>query len=203
MVINYWYISDCHFNHKNIIKYSKRLQFCNNEERDIILNGTPSEQKSLVISDNSIQLMNETLISNWNERVKSNDIVYNLGDFVFGNNTFDSIFSRLNGKMVFIEGNHDRESIKNKHRFHEYHKFLEVKINGQDMTLCHYALRTWNGMHHKAWNLFGHSHHSLPEEKNSLSVDVGVDGKDYNYSPINFDQLSQIMNKKLFKLNEI
>jgi len=58
-------------------------------------------------------------------------------------------------------------------------------------------MRVWNKSHHGAWHLYGHSHGTLPDDKNSLSFDVGVDC--HNFTPINFEQVSAIMKKKNFK----
>ena len=57
--MNTFIIADTHFNHKNIIDY------CNRPFTD---------------ADN----MNTALIQNWNSVVKSDDIVYHLGDFAVG-----------------------------------------------------------------------------------------------------------------------
>lgn len=81
-----WVISDTHFNHENILKFS---------------NGRGDH-----FSD--INEMNEKLISNWNDRVKPGDIVYHLGDVFFGNkDKFKKMWPRLNGKKRLIVGNHD------------------------------------------------------------------------------------------------
>lgn len=151
--------------------------------------------------------MNETLISNYNSCVKSEDICYFLGDFCFGSDRdFNSYFHRLNGKIILIKGNHDKVTWKNKYKFHEsYESYKEVVINSQNITLCHYALRTWNRSHRSAWCLCGHSHGSLKESlpdsiDGGLLLDVGVDV--HNYSPVSFEEVARIMSKKTQKMKE-
>jgi calcineurin-like phosphoesterase family protein len=149
--------------------------------------------------------MDETIISNWNKVVGENDLVYHLGDFAFGpreDNTgkifFENLFNRLNGLIVLIKGNHDSLAWKNRGCFYaSYDSYHEIRINGQDITLCHYAMKIWNKSHRGAWHLYGHSHESLPDDKQSLSFDVGVDC--HNYTPINFERVKDIMSKKNFK----
>ena len=81
-------ISDTHFNHKKIIDY------CNRPFKDI-------------------DEMNNTIIDNWNNIIKKDDIVYHLGDFFLGSK-FDlkNIVDRLNGTIYLIRGNHDRLTVK-------------------------------------------------------------------------------------------
>ena len=82
-----YFISDTHFNHENIIKY------CDRPFKDI-------------------KEMNETIINNWNEMVKENDIVYHLGDIALGDKKqLINIGSRLNGKKYLIKGNHDKWTV--------------------------------------------------------------------------------------------
>jgi len=65
--------------------------------------------------------MNKTLIRNWNERVKEEDIVFHVGDFCFRNSPGGKVgeganfkasdyAAQLNGKIIFIKGNHDRNN---------------------------------------------------------------------------------------------
>lgn len=58
-----YFISDTHFHHSNIIKY------CNRPFKDI-------------------NEMNEIIISNWNNIVKKDDIVYHLGDFCLSSDDY-------------------------------------------------------------------------------------------------------------------
>jgi calcineurin-like phosphoesterase family protein len=71
----------------------------------------------------------------------------------------------------------------------------EIKVEGQRIVLCHYAMDVWNRSHHGTWHLFGHSHHTLPVKPNSKRMDVGINGIDYNYTPLEFSQIKVIMDQ--------
>lgn len=176
-----WFSSDSHWGHTNIIKYSKRPF------------STCSE-------------MDEALIKNWNDLVTSDDLVYHLGDFGFYPSDKNNwILSRLNGHKFLLLGNHDKKKrIPSQYISHLGHYYeLEVKDpdaqrgNKQLIVLCHYAFETWNKQHHGSWHLHGHSHHTLPSNKYQRRLDVGVDG--HNYKPISYQQVKEIMSKKVFK----
>ncbi|MCX5657807.1 MAG: metallophosphoesterase family protein [Candidatus Omnitrophica bacterium] len=140
--------------------------------------------------------MDEALINNWNNVVQRDDIIYHLGDFCFKNN-FNDYFKRLEGKIILIKGNHDSVAWKHRHEFYAYSDFgREIEIDGQEITLTHFAMRTWNKSHFGAFNLYGHSHSTLPDDPNSLSMDVGVDGN--NFTPISFEQVKERMSHKTF-----
>ncbi|MDO8610978.1 MAG: phosphoesterase [bacterium] len=181
--MNYFWTADFHLNHKNVIKYSQR-PFKDVEE------------------------MNETIISNWNKVVKNEDIVYFLGDYAFGNAKFIAeTLRQLKGNIKFLWGNHEKplkqfaRGISNYPDLQDRLEFLgdykEVKINEQFIVMCHYAFKVWNKSHFGSWNLFAHSHGSLKDDINSLSIDVGVDC--HNFTPINFEQIKEIMSKKCWK----
>lgn len=79
----YFFISDTHFSHANIIKY------CNRPFIDI-------------------KSMNEKIISNWNSVVTNDDVVYHLGDVILGNKEdANDIIGQLNGIKYLVKGNHD------------------------------------------------------------------------------------------------
>ena len=82
---NYWFISDTHFFHENILKWG-RGEF------------------------SSIEDMNEHIVDRWNSVVKKGDRVYHLGDVWMGPSTHKdraALMSRLNGSKSLIIGNHD------------------------------------------------------------------------------------------------
>ena len=96
-----YFISDTHFWHRNIIKYTKR----------------PFE---------TVEQMNEHIIKCWNEVVSPDDVVYHLGDFSFGSSEqVANIIERLNGKIILIMGNHDKSRTVTwwlRNGIHEVHK---------------------------------------------------------------------------------
>jgi len=84
-------ISDQHFDHRNIIKYT----------RDVLFGSDDMET--------SVDRMNEFIISKHNEVVGEDDIVLILGDFSFkkGIERLTELTSKLNGHKFLIMGNHD------------------------------------------------------------------------------------------------
>lgn len=165
---NIFFTADTHFNHSNIIK------FCNRPFGNVLE-------------------MNEVLIEKWNTKVKQGDIIYHLGDIGFGEYRY--ILDRLNGRIVLILGSHDGNALipRNKSRFKDIYRLFEIQEKGQNITLCHYAMRVWPKSHHGAWYLYGHSHNRL--ETFGKSFDVGVDG--HNFEPWSFDEVVEKM-KTLF-----
>lgn len=172
-----FYTADTHFFHANIIKY------CNRPYKD------PQE-------------MNEAIIANWNAKVPQEGIVYHLGDFSFGSaDDALRIRQRLNGKICLIRGNHEKPALT-AHHFHprmfEWVKDVyTVRVGKQSIFLSHYAHRVWDKSHHGVYHLYGHSHGTLPDLNDSLSFDVGVDC--HNYTPLSFEEVTSIMNKKNWK----
>lgn len=147
--------------------------------------------------------MDVALIANWNSIVKPEDTVYHLGDFAVGGGPASNYLYRLNGTIKFCWGNHDNrlrsviESTPHTVQPISVEHLREISIDGQRIVLCHYAMRVWNKSHHGAWHLYGHSHGTLPDDPNSLSLDVGVDC--WNYFPVSMQQLRDRMKKKTWK----
>lgn len=177
-----FFTSDTHFSHTNVIKYANR-------------------------PFNNAYEMNEAMIERWNSKVSKSDIVYHLGDVAFerDESKFIYILSRLNGEIHLIEGNHDNKmSSRVKKQFQSISPMKEIKIadpdgwgGNQHITLCHYALRVWNKSHFGSFSLFGHSHGSLKDDPNALSLDVGVDC--WDFYPVEYAQIKERMKKKNFK----
>ena len=135
------------------------------------------------------------MIDNYNSIVTNKDTVYCLGDFAFGQGSKnpDKYFYRLNGKKHLIVGNHDgKKTIELP--WQSVNSMLEIKHNKQRIVLCHFAMRTWNHAYKGVWQLYGHSHATLPET-DSLSFDAGVDA--WNYKPISFDEVKKKMDWKI------
>jgi calcineurin-like phosphoesterase family protein len=182
-----WFTSDWHYSHKNIIKYCKR----------------PFQ---------TVEEMNEKLVSNWSNLVRPSDTVYFLGDFIFSVNkeTIAQVVSSLRAKEVhFIAGNHDSHlKGATKSLFASYSEYKEITVPDvtapggvQHIVLCHYPMLSWNRSFYGSWMLHGHCHGNLGEDKISLRMDVGVDP--CGFKPISYEQIRDKMRQKQPKMAEI
>lgn len=168
--------SDHHLGHTNIIRY------CNRPFK-------------------TVKEMDDTLIENWNRKVKPGDTVYHIGDFALVRNPQEvcNYVRRLNGQVHLIHGNHDRfvkQKRPDNYGFAEITTYKEIKVGEQRIILCHYAFKTWRGSHRGTWNLHGHSHGSLPRDFKMKQLDVGVDC--WNYHPISYEEVAKEMEKHQF-----
>ena len=77
-----FFTSDQHFWHRRIIEYCDRPY-------------------------NTVEEMNEALVTNWNNVVTQDDTVYCLGDFSLHIRSVELYTGRLNGTKYLIPGNHD------------------------------------------------------------------------------------------------
>ena len=158
-----WFTSDTHFGHANIIKHCAR-PFSTAEEMD------------------------EALIANWNAIVQPTDEVWHLGDFAFRNSKSPvNYLRRLNGRVHLIHGNHDAPATLSLSGWASSQPMAEIKIDGTRITLLHYALRVWPASHHGSLHLYGHSHGSLPGDRQSC--DVGVDAWDFR--PVTLEEIRE------------
>jgi calcineurin-like phosphoesterase family protein len=140
-----WFISDIHFGHFNVIKYSNRPFLAELKENQIVAGGQaypfdPSKQLDWQIQKASVSYMNQTIINNWNSKINSEDKVYFLGDFAFlGVNQMKEICSQLNGYKILIKGNHDRSSKQMQEvGFNEVYDSLTLNLAGQEVVMSHY-----------------------------------------------------------------
>ena len=165
-----FFVSDTHFWHTNIIKYCNR----------------PFD---------TVEEMNEKLISNWNSVVNKDDTVFHLGDFAFcGPTKAKVILEQLNGNIILVRGNHDYDSVLK--LFNKVYDQLIIKIGEELIYLNHYPFLTYAGAYREnVYQLFGHLHLSNKVEiKNQLPLgikqyDVGVDLN--NYTPISWKEVKE------------
>lgn len=190
-----WLTADTHFSHLSIIAYCRRPFLKPGYSIDDLtkllksFEGRRPEQ-SLVKEMVDIKGHDEALISNWNELVKPNDIVYHLGDFAFRNHAI--VANRLNGKKRLVLGNHDKRINSYKLHFDKIYKEGPLNegviIKRKKVILGHYPLLSWNAAFHGRLHFFGHVHTSPYKRFLCVrnSYDVGVDNN--NFKPINFDE---------------
>ena len=163
-----YFVADTHWHHANIVKYCDR-------------------------PFSSVQEMDETLITNWNSRIRDSDVVYHLGDFGMGQ--VEDVLVRLNGIKHLVIGSHDKPCLRQSASkyFRSMSPMVEVKLKDHlSITLCHYCMRVWPRSHYNSWHLYGHSHGHLPSE--GKSHDVGVDCN--GFFPVSMDEIVEIMSKK-------
>lgn len=133
-----WVISDLHFGHKNILKYSGDLR-----------GGTCSEEHD------------EWLVEQWNSVVKKSDLVYVLGDAAMSLNAYKN-FKRMKGQKLLVRGNHD---INNVRHLTDYFTDITglVRYRGA-FWMSHAPIHpdSLRGL----YNLHGHVHqNSLPDDR--------------------------------------
>lgn len=190
-MVNYkvWFTSDLHLCHRNILKYTDRIN-----------------RIGLNPQSPNLDQMNQWIIDKWNSRVDKQDIVYMLGDFSFINTDITRKFlEKLHGKKHLIWGNHDKSLKGLEHYFESCSDIKETTFKkdnfpflDENMTvvMCHFPILAWDRRMHGSVMLHGHTHGSIDElNKNSgeLRVDVGLDGKLADYDMVSLEQVYSYM----------
>jgi len=153
--MNYFVTSDYHLGHGDILKFIPR------PFRDV-------------------DDMNEKIIQAHNSRVKPNDIVFHIGDFCFKGRGNSGMHvkaleweNRLNGKIIFIKGNHDANNTVKTIITH-----LTVRFGGYDIFMVHDPSECNQDY---LINLVGHVHTNWHIKKNGKTImfNVGIDVNKY------------------------
>lgn len=192
-----WFTADTHFGHGNIIKYCNRPFLSPREQEQVRLD----PRGKFRLSGETIRRHDEALLAAINERAAEDDILWVLGDFCWGPlDEAKRYRSRIRCRDVrFVWGNHDHRSIRP--LFSEAIEQGMVCIEGQDIWLNHYPMRSWNRSFHGSWQLYGHVHGRLAaedaENASTLTKDVGVDACEYR--PWSFAELSEYMSPRIEK----
>lgn len=192
-----YYIADTHFGHENIIKYDFR-------------EGSSRNFSSIFEHDDFI-------IKNWNEKVKSSDSVYILGDFSWYNNSATKeILETLNGQKFLIRGNHDWWAKDGACRklLQASYDYKQIHDGDETLILSHYPIMMWNGQHRGFIHLYGHVHNSDEENdyqefirtlneryktrdkyfKEMIAINVGC--MNIDYTPMSLEELLEMRKKK-------
>jgi len=189
---NIWFTSDTHFGHKNIVRGTSGWD----------LTGSHQSTRDF----DTLEEHNYALLKSINSVVKSDDILYHLGDWSFGGHENIKRFrDQINCREIhLIFGNHDQHIEPSDSPYRglfascNYVKQISVNVDRkfgvvgkQKFFLSHYSHRVWNQSHHGIIHLYGHSHNTLPGL--GRSMDVGVDTN--NLFPYHIDEIMQIMSK--------
>ena len=181
--MDFWFTSDEHYDHKNIIQY------CNRPFRDV---------------DHQI----EELISRHNSVVKDGDVVWHLGDFSLNEKTIPKVLPRLHGMHVIVVGNHDRCHMSHKgykkaeERYWKHFKWVFTNtVRLPSFILDHFPY-VGDSRHEQRyseyrpedkgdWLLHGHIHELW--KTNGRMINVGVDV--WDYTPVSYETLLEIKNR--------
>ena len=131
------YIADMHFDNDSIIAYDNR----------------PFD---------SVEEMNEALVSNWNRVVTDpEDLTWILGDFCAGDTErWRELLSRLNGRKALILGNHDdpasvsSEPVRT--QLEDVAEYREILDRERHVVLCHYPILAVRDHYFGWYHLYGH-----------------------------------------------
>lgn len=182
-----WYTSDLHFLHRRVA-YSRGFV-------------TPAEH-------------DEAIITNWNELVGAEDVIWVLGDVAFGSlSRWWPLAGKLHGTRHLITGNHDapwpahRNSQRHQAQWLAAGVFASVqpwalhRINGTEVALSHfpYAGEGDRGIpdRHGDWRLrpssrpLIHGHVHTAHRGDRHQVHAGLDAWDLR--PAHYDQIAGIL----------
>ena len=177
-----FFIADTHFNHDREYIYKVR-------------------------GFDSVQDMNNAIISNWNSAIGSDDQVYFLGDFFLGTDEeyiLDTI-NGLNGEIHLILGNHDTdkkiELYKKTPKIKEIVYASKIVHNKRTIMLSHYPMMTAtleSDPNHATLGIHGHVH----------TVNKFYEGRPYMYNascdaqkcrPIHIEQVLKEIDEEIQK----
>lgn len=156
-------ISDQHYNHNNIVKYSMRPGYDPYGNHDF-------------------EKHNALMLENMQRLVRPNHKVLNLGDIAMGKREDAEMLASLPGDNYLLLGNHDKWGIP----FYENLGFkvivpFEFQEDGFDISFTHYPRRQLRA---KEINVHGHIHNNpcdyLTRRHNNMSVEV------IGYQPLPF-----------------
>ena len=163
---------------------------------------------------NSLEDMNQALVSNINDKVGENDILIHLGDWSFGGfDRIEEFRSQINCKNIhLILGNHDHHIERNKENIQrlftsvQHYAYLDIRrpngklVDKYSFVCMHFPIASWNNMNQGVIHLHGHVH--LPSDlriSEGKAMDVGVDGN--NLEPLSMDEILELMkNQPIRKL---
>lgn len=183
-VVNVYFTSDFHLFHNNVIRFDNR----------------PFKD---------VHQMHAYIEKKWNETVTNDDIVIYLGDLSFAKaheqQAVNDLVSRLNGRIHFVMGNHDKiENIRKMGLFETIQDYLELRLThfvDEDrkmktetlFCIMHYPIYSWNKAHHGSYMIHGHCHGNLHHGEdasfydNRRVIDVGCMLNDY--TPISYSEI--------------
>ena len=147
-----WFISDLHFGHKNIMKYSPDTRGHFKDLKD----------------------MNDSLVEGINEKVRKKDILWILGDVAFGVDNLKYIRFIECDTINLILGNHDTYNIM------DYIAVGFNKIQGmvqyKEFVLSHMPVHPQQLDNRYSYNIHGHLHTGSIQDYRYFNANIDVMG---------------------------
>lgn len=168
LTMDYYFISDPHFGHWNVLEYGPR----------------PFE---------TVEEMDQVMINNVLQTIRPNDVVFWLGDMFFSNSSRrKEIAAQLTakGRHIVILGNHDRGRITNGQFLRlgfnplKMHKFHDLLLTHEPLSLTNLMYLRDQGIR---GNVHGHLHRRDLGMDTSLYCCVSVERTDYR--PIAYEEV--------------
>lgn len=181
---NIFVLSDNHFNHWNI------NNLCDRGFKNVVH-------------------MNQSMIDRWNQVVKPDDMVINVGDIVYTQGSSDeiaNIISVLNGRKILVIGNHDRKTyswyINNGFDF--VCESMTWNYNGKKILFIHNPHEVepvdYNRYHYV---IHGHQHNHSPfirRNRGCLFINVSVE--QIKYTPLSLMTLLNRIKQGQYKVEQ-
>lgn len=173
-------ISDQHFGHENILKF------------------TSTDGSQVRPGFSNVLQMNNYMIWQHNLVVSPEDKVYFLGDVAFNKKVFHEVMPRLNGKKSLILGNHDHFNMDDYYKyFDNIYSARYIKYSDTlRFVLCHYPMHPEANYPNYPICIHGHIHEKdivntdpFGGEKDNMYVNVSVEK--INYTPISLDEIAR------------
>ena len=157
-----YFISDLHLFHDDVIRYENR----------------PFD---------NVEHMHIEIIKRHNSVVHQHDTVFVMGDVSFGNKEkTESIIKQLNGKLILIKGNHDRNRSNTWFYDVGFNHVSEWPIIYKDFfILSHEPMYVNENMPYV--NIHGHLHKTDWVSKRFMNVSM----ENWNYTPVSFDKVKE------------
>jgi calcineurin-like phosphoesterase family protein len=128
--------------------------------------------------------MNAEIIKRHNSRVQSSHTVFHIGDFKLGANgpCVEELISQLNGRHVFLWGNHDRNNGLNTPL-----KYCIIKTYGKTILLAHHPEEALMMMSPGGIDMAftGHVHGNWKFKENIVNVGIDV----WDFYPVDAKQI--------------
>lgn len=208
------FLSDTHYDHGNIIRYSSR-PFLNDQEKK-----WQADKVKFKPCEDSIRWMNREIVSKINEVARPQDYLWHLGDVAWhGKRMAAEFFKALQCKnIILVWGNHDepdfadliphqlarprldKKKLGDEQTILPCYDQLFAIVDGQGIHMNHYPHDSWEASHKGVWHFYGHVHGNMNDRHKrnpgwGLSLDVGVDS--HNFYPWTMDELRKLTGKRL------